>query len=144
MRSTGQLLDVERLFAQFLTTDSDHHFGDRLALTDQHVFLTIGDRERAQDPADTAGSLVRLHLDGSIPPDNPRISDSQYRAELYSVVTAIPKVSRLTPTAYCIPKSMAPRVEMKLIGSSLVSTIAGQPSLMVAIMEAERRSAKAL
>jgi glucose/arabinose dehydrogenase len=36
--------------------------------------LTIGDRgdrERAQDPTDTAGSVVRLRLDGSLPPDNP-------------------------------------------------------------------------
>jgi glucose/arabinose dehydrogenase len=39
-----QLLEVERVFAQALTTDSGHHFGGRLALTDQHVFLTIGDR----------------------------------------------------------------------------------------------------
>ncbi len=83
-----QLFDVERLFAQFLTTDSGHHFGGRLALTDQHVFLTIGDRgdrERAQDLADTAGSAVRLHLDGSIPLDNPWVGNSQYRAELYSI-----------------------------------------------------------
>lgn len=83
-----QLLDVEQLFSQSLTTDSGHHFGGRLALTDQHVFLTIGDRgdrERAQDPTDTAGSVVRLRLDGSLPPDNPWVGDSQYRPELYSI-----------------------------------------------------------
>ena len=83
-----QLLDVEQLFSQSLTTDSGHHFGGRLALTDQYVFLTIGDRgdrERAQDPTDTAGSVVRLHLDGSPPPDNPWVGDSQYRPELYSI-----------------------------------------------------------
>ncbi|MDA0894368.1 MAG: PQQ-dependent sugar dehydrogenase [Proteobacteria bacterium] len=83
-----QLLDVEQLFSQSLTTDSGHHFGGRLALTDEHVFLTIGDRgdrERAQDPTDTAGSVVRLRLDGSLPPDNPWVGDSQYRPELYSI-----------------------------------------------------------
>ncbi len=82
------LENVERLYALPLTTNSGHHFGGRLALTDQHVFLTIGDRgerERAQDPRDAAGSIIRLHLDGSIPTDNPFLQTATARPELYSI-----------------------------------------------------------
>ena len=60
------------------------------------------------------------------------------------LVTAIPKVSRLTPMACCMPTSTALRVEMKSIGSSPVLTMVGQPSLMVAIMESGPQLAKAL
>ena len=38
------LVDTERLYALPLTTTSGHHFGGRIALSEQHVYLTIGDR----------------------------------------------------------------------------------------------------
>lgn len=82
------LTDVTQLYAIPLTTTSGHHFGGRIALDDQYVFLTIGDRgerERAQDISDSAGSIIRLNLDGSIPPDNPIFASPNARPELYSV-----------------------------------------------------------
>lgn len=82
------LVDTERLYALPLTTTSGHHFGGRIALSDQHVYLTIGDRgerERAQDLSDAAGSVIRLNLDGSIPSDNPVFVSNNARPELYSV-----------------------------------------------------------
>ena len=69
-------------------TKSGHHFGGRIALTDQNVFLTIGDRgerERAQDVSDPAGSIIRLNLDGRIPSDNPIFASPTAGPELYSV-----------------------------------------------------------
>ena len=82
------LADVTKLYALPLTTTSGHHFGGRIALTEEHVFLTIGDRgerERAQDLSDAAGSVIRLNLDGSIPADNPEFTSLSARPELYSV-----------------------------------------------------------
>ena len=50
------------------------HFGCRIAIHEGYLFLTIGERgqrDNAQDSASHAGSVVRLHLDGRIPADNP-------------------------------------------------------------------------
>lgn len=56
-------------------TDTDRHFGSRIAFDDRgHVFFTVGERgvrENAQDLANHAGSVLRLQLDGSVPADNP-------------------------------------------------------------------------
>ncbi len=82
------LTDVSQLFVMPLKTSSGRHFGGRIALTDQHVFLTIGDRgerERAQDISDPAGSIIRLNLDGSIPLDNPIFASPNASPELYSI-----------------------------------------------------------
>ena len=82
------LTDVTQLYAMPLTRTSDHHFGGRIALGDKYVFLAIGDRgerERAQDISDLAGSIIRLNLDGSIPTDNPIFASPNARPETYSV-----------------------------------------------------------
>ena len=50
------------------------HFGCRIAIHQGHLYLTIGERgqrDNSQNPASHAGSVVRLHLDGAIPADNP-------------------------------------------------------------------------
>lgn len=50
------------------------HFGCRLAIQQGYVYLSIGERgqrDNAQEAASHAGSVVRLHLDGRIPRDNP-------------------------------------------------------------------------
>jgi glucose/arabinose dehydrogenase len=55
------------------------HFGSRIAFDGQgHVFFTVGDRgerDNAQDRSNHAGSILRLHLDGSVPEDNPFVGD---------------------------------------------------------------------
>ncbi|CAI8276132.1 MAG: Aldose sugar dehydrogenase YliI [Gammaproteobacteria bacterium] len=82
------LVNPEKLYALPATTTSGRHFGGRIAINDRNVFLTIGDRgerERAQDLADSAGSIIRLNLDGSIPSDNPSFSSPDALTELYSV-----------------------------------------------------------
>ena len=62
--------------------------GGRLALTgDGYLFLSLGDRwdgERAQDLSDTAGSIIRIKTDGSIPDDNPFVATPGARPEIWS------------------------------------------------------------
>ena len=53
-----------------------------------HVFLTLGDRgdrPRAQDPGDHAGSVIRLTEDGGVPPDNPFVSVAGAKPEIFSL-----------------------------------------------------------
>jgi glucose/arabinose dehydrogenase len=62
--------------------------GGRLALTgDGYLFLSLGDRwdgPRAQDLSDTAGSIVRIRTDGSVPVDNPFVATPEARPEIWS------------------------------------------------------------
>src|SRR5690606_15092462 len=54
---------------------------------DGYLFLALGDRwerERAQDLSDPAGSIIRIHTDGSIPRDNPFVSTPGARPEIWS------------------------------------------------------------
>ena len=64
------------------------HFGSRIAFDDQgHVFFSVGDRgerARAQDLGDHAGTIIRLHLDGSVPDDNPFVNHPKALPEIWS------------------------------------------------------------
>lgn len=54
---------------------TSRHFGSRVLLDGEGMlYITLGDRgarARAQNPADHAGSVIRLTEDGQIPDDNP-------------------------------------------------------------------------
>jgi len=58
-----------------LTTENGYHNGGDIAFgTDGKLYLTIGEvheTNRAQDPTDLGGKVVRLNPDGSVPSDNP-------------------------------------------------------------------------
>jgi len=62
--------------------------GGRLALTgDGYLFVSLGDRwdgPRAQDLSDTAGSIVRIRTDGTVPEDNPFRAAPGARPEIWS------------------------------------------------------------
>ncbi|GHD57142.1 glucose sorbosone dehydrogenase [Thalassobaculum fulvum] len=66
---------LETIFRINRPSGTTRHFGSRLVFDpDGYLFVTVGDRgeaERAQDPADHAGSVLRLRDDGSAPADNP-------------------------------------------------------------------------
>ena len=84
-----QLVDLEELFESNEYTDPGRHYGSRiLFLDDGTLLMTIGDRgaepERAQDPLDHSGTVVRLNDDGSLPGDNPLVDDEGYAPEIFS------------------------------------------------------------
>ncbi len=62
--------------------------GGRMALTgDGYLFLSLGDRwdiARAQDLSNTAGSIIRIKTDGTVPDDNPFRSTPGARPEIWS------------------------------------------------------------
>jgi aldose sugar dehydrogenase len=79
-------------FADLLVTQSlsstSQHFGSRIAFDDQgFVYFSIGDRgvrPNGQNLQTHAGSIVRLHLDGSLPKTNPLIENKQALNEIWS------------------------------------------------------------
>ncbi len=79
---------VQTLFRLTPKSRSGRHFGSRLLFgTDGHLYISLGDRgdrPRAQDLADHAGSLIRIHADGSVPDDNPFVKQSGALPEIYT------------------------------------------------------------
>lgn len=72
------LEDVEVLFTMNRPSGSRLHFGSRLSFgADGMLYATFGergDRHRAQDPSDHAGTIIRLRDDGTVPDDNPFVA----------------------------------------------------------------------
>ncbi|MDX9896601.1 MAG: PQQ-dependent sugar dehydrogenase [Desulfofustis sp.] len=84
----NRLADWQDLLVTRSATDTTRHFGSRIAFDGAgHVFFSIGDRgqrELAQDLASHAGTVLRLQLDGSLPPDNPLVGVQGALPEIWS------------------------------------------------------------
>ena len=78
-RDAGLLEDVVVLFRVSPGLGNAGHYGSRIAIHDDHIFVSTGDRNFkdfgpdhiAQDLSSENGAVVRLRLDGSVPDDNP-------------------------------------------------------------------------
>jgi len=86
-KDNGTLTDEEIVF-EGSPGPRPEQIGGRLALTgDGYLFVSLGDRwdgPRAQDLSDTAGSIVRIRTDGTVPEDNPFRWAPGARPEIWS------------------------------------------------------------
>jgi aldose sugar dehydrogenase len=84
-----RLEDVQVIFRQQPKGSTGRHFGSRLVFDREgHLYLTLGDRgemERAQQPDDHAGSVIRIHDDGGVPGDNPFVGKPGWKWEKYTL-----------------------------------------------------------
>ena len=84
----SRLENVEVIFRLSRKTRTNRHFGSRLLFDKKgYLFITLGERgerPRAQDINDHAGSLIRIYDDGRIPKDNPFVNNSDAKPEIYS------------------------------------------------------------
>ncbi|WP_316368546.1 PQQ-dependent sugar dehydrogenase [Candidatus Thiodiazotropha sp. CDECU1] len=85
----GRYLEqLQTIFRMSRKTPTRNHFGSRLVFDRQgQLYITLGDRgdrPRAQDLSDHAGSVIRINDDGSVPPQNPFIGQGDKLAEIYS------------------------------------------------------------
>ncbi|MEW8562014.1 MAG: PQQ-dependent sugar dehydrogenase [Candidatus Thiodiazotropha sp.] len=88
-RLVGRKLEqLQTVFQMGRKTSAGRHFGSRLVFDSEgHLYITLGDRgdrPRAQDLNDHAGSVIRLYDDGSIPKQNPFSGKNGQLAEIYS------------------------------------------------------------
>ncbi|MHA7884281.1 PQQ-dependent sugar dehydrogenase [Nitratireductor rhodophyticola] len=85
----ARLEDVTTIFSMSRKSAAGQHFGSRIVLhPDGTLFFTIGDRgegDRAQDPADHAGSVLRINRDGTVPEDNPFAGSTDTAPEIWSM-----------------------------------------------------------
>jgi glucose/arabinose dehydrogenase len=82
------LKDVTVIWRQDPKQIGRNHFGGQLLFApDGKLFITSGDRQRfepAQDLKTTLGKIVRINPDGSIPDDNPFVTDKDAKPEIWS------------------------------------------------------------
>ena len=83
--------------------DSKYHFGSRLVIKDNYIFITAGERGLgmiAQDPTKHPGSIIRINLDGSIPKNNPKFKDKDKKdwlPEIFQIGVRNPQGMALSP-----------------------------------------------
>ena len=94
-------LDFKNIFQANPPIDSGYHFGSRLAIKDDYLFASAGERGKgmiAQDPTQHPGSIIRIHTDGSIPKDNPKFIDKpNWLPEIYQIGIRNPQGLTLSP-----------------------------------------------
>ena len=82
-------LNFKNIFQAEPPINSGYHFGSRLAIKNNYLFASAGERGQgmiAQDPTKHPGSIIRIHLDGSIPKDNPKFEGkTDWLPEIYQI-----------------------------------------------------------
>ncbi len=85
----NQLESVQVIFRMLPKLRTGYHFGSRIVFDREgYLFITLGDRgemERAQNPGDHNGSVIRLHDDGRVPKDNPFVGKPGWLPEKYTL-----------------------------------------------------------
>ena len=68
---------------------SGYHFGSRMQIRNEYLFSSIGERGKgmiAQDYTKHPGSIIKIHLNGDIPINNPRfINKKNWLPEIYQI-----------------------------------------------------------
>ena len=94
-------LNFKNIFRAEPPINSGYHFGSRLVIKDDFIYITAGERGGgmiAQDPKKHPGSIIRIHLDGKIPKDNPKFIDKKdWLPEIYQIGVRNPQGMDLSP-----------------------------------------------
>ncbi len=94
-------LKFKNIFQANPPIKSGFHFGSRLAIKNNFLFASIGERGKgmiAQDPSKHPGSIIRIFLDGKIPKDNPFFIDKKnWLPEIYQIGLRNPQGLTLSP-----------------------------------------------
>ena len=94
-------LQFNNVFRAEPAINSGYHFGSRLVIKDDFLFITVGERGKgmiAQDPTKHPGSIIKIHLDGKIPQDNPKFNGkSNWLPEIYQIGVRNPQGLDVSP-----------------------------------------------
>ncbi len=94
-------IDFKNIFVAYPPINSGYHFGSRLAIKNNYLFASVGERGEgmiAQDPTKHPGSIIRINTDGSIPKDNPKFIDKKdWLPEIFQIGVRNPQGLTLSP-----------------------------------------------
>ena len=83
-----QIKNFSVIFRQEPMVEGENHFGGRIVFSPEgNIFLTMGERfkkEPAQDLSSHLGTIARIKPDGSVPQDNPFVSQENAQDEIWS------------------------------------------------------------
>lgn len=86
--ANNQLKQIKHIVTSHPASDKTIHFGSRLAIDqNNYLYVSIGDRgyrENAQKLDSLNGKILRFHLDGRTPNDNPFIKQKGALPEIWS------------------------------------------------------------
>ena len=96
------LENIKTLYKATPNTTRGQHFGSRIVIDDQgFIFFTIGERgnrdENPQDITRDGGKLYRLHIDGSVPKDNPFVGKENAKEAIWSYGHRNPQGMEINP-----------------------------------------------
>ena len=96
-----KVFNFKNIFRAEPPINSGYHFGSRLVIKDNFLYITVGERGKgmiAQDPKKHPGSIIRIHLDGKIPEDNPKFKDkNEWLPEIFQIGVRNPQGMDLSP-----------------------------------------------
>lgn len=94
-------MDFQVLFRQAPKPSQGLRFGSRLVFDGKgRLFISLGDNNRrpiAQDLDKLQGKVVRLNVDGSVPPDNPFVGKAGAQPEIWSYEHRNPQGMAMNP-----------------------------------------------
>ena len=94
-------LNFKNIFRADPPINSGYHFGSRLVIKDNFLFISAGERGEgmiAQDPSKHPGSIIKIHLDGKIPKDNPKFKGKDnWLPEIFQIGVRNPQGMDVSP-----------------------------------------------
>jgi len=99
LNTNQEVIDFQEIFEAKPYYENSLHYGARIAFDESgHIFISLGDRYAyssaseiadptkafPQDLATHWGKIIRLNLDGTVPSDNPFVSQTSAMPEIYS------------------------------------------------------------
>ena len=96
------LENIKTLYKATPNTTRGQHFGSRIVIDDQgFIFFTIGERgnrdENPQDITRDGRKIYRLHIDGSVPKDNPFVGKENAKEAIWSYGHRNPQGMEINP-----------------------------------------------
>ena len=96
----NKLVNEELIYEALPYFDNGKHFGSRIEILDDYLFVSIGERGKgmiAQDPSNPIGSIIRIHKNGEYPEDNPFLTKNEWLPELFQIGVRNPQGMTLDP-----------------------------------------------
>ncbi len=94
------LVDTQLIFEATPYIGTGRHFGSRIQIQGDYLFVSIGERGKgmiAQDPSNSIGSMIRIYKDGSIPKDNPYSKKDNWLPAVFQIGVRNPQGMSLDP-----------------------------------------------
>ena len=96
----NKFVNEELIYEALPYFDNGKHFGSRIEILDDYLFVSIGERGKgmiAQDPSNPIGSIIRIHKNGEYPEDNPFLTKNEWLPELFQIGVRNPQGMTLDP-----------------------------------------------